>query len=191
MDIDAQPTHARAFGASSRFSGRGVEQQLSHDSIAVETSTLSETAGLKLVCMQKIVSFLVLASVTFLPVALPQSSPPQSENVWFWFGDCSEAKVMGLQLLLDGKPIYQSLFRACQMNRTTANTDREQKVRTPFHFSGGHTFQGTYHTKKTETIEGTIWQAGADPDDILLGVSFLAHGQVLLNTVHIVRPGKP
>lgn len=52
------------------------------------------------------------------------------------------------------------------------------------------TFQGTYHTKTTETLEGTIWQAGADPDDILLGVSFLAHDQVLLNTIHITKPGK-
>lgn len=77
------------------------------------------------------------------------------------------------------------------MNRTVANTEREQSVRISFHFSGGHTFQGTYHTKRTETIEGRIWQAGADPDDILLGVSFLAHDQASLNSIHIAKPGKP
>jgi hypothetical protein len=77
------------------------------------------------------------------------------------------------------------------MNRAIANTEREQKASATFHFSGGHTFQGTYHTTTTETVEGTIWQAGADPDDILLGVSFVAHDQVLLNTIHIVKPGEP
>jgi|HubBroStandDraft_6_1064221.scaffolds.fasta_scaffold785582_1 hypothetical protein len=141
--------------------------------------------------MQRIVSFAALVIATILPVAFPQSSQQQAENVWFWFGDCPEPKLMGVQVLLDGKSVHQSHFRACQMNRTAPNTEREQKVRTPFHFSGGHTFQGTYYTKKTETIEGTLWQAGADRDDILLGVSLVAHEQVLLNTIHIVRPGKP
>jgi hypothetical protein len=141
--------------------------------------------------MYRIASFAALVIATILPVAPSQISPPPSENVWFWAVDCPEPRVMGVQVLLEGKSIYQSDFHACQMNRAAANTDRDQKVQRSFHFSGGHTFQGAYHTKKNETIEGTIWQAGADPDDILLGVSFLAHNQVLLNTVHIVRPGKP
>ena len=141
--------------------------------------------------MQGIVSFVALIILTILPVAFLQSPPPDTENVWFWHGDCSEPRAMGVQVLLDGKSIYQSHFRACEVNRTVANSEREEKVRSSFHFSGGHTFQGTHDTKKSETIEGTIWQAGADPDDILLGVSFVAHDQVLLNTIHIVRPGKP
>jgi len=33
-------------------------------------------------------------------------------------------------------------------------------------------------------------QAGADPAAILLGVSFATKQQVLLNTIHIARPGK-
>ena len=140
--------------------------------------------------MQRIVSFFALVFVTILPVAIPQSPPQQPEKVWFWFGDCPKPTVMGVQVLLEGKSIYQSHFRACQMNRTDPNTEREQKVRTSFHFSGGHFFQSTHQTGKTETIEGSIWQAGADPDDILLGVSFLAHDQILLNTIHIVRPNK-
>jgi hypothetical protein len=140
--------------------------------------------------MQRIVSFATLFIATILPVASSQSPPPQPENVWYWSGNCAETKVFGIQVLLEGKSIYQSRIRACRMNRTDANAEREQKASRSFHFSGGHTFQGKYHTKNTETIEGTIWQAGADPDAILLGVDFLAHDQVLLNTIHIVRPGK-
>lgn len=59
-----------------------------------------------------------------------------------------------------------------------------------FTMSGGHTFQGMYRTKKTENIEGSIWQAGADPDDLLLGVSFMTKDRVLLNTIHVAIPDK-
>lgn len=141
--------------------------------------------------MQRIAFLLSLTLVTILPDVFPRTSPQQSENLWFWFGDCPKPNVMGIQVLLEGKSIYQSHFRACHMNRTIVNSQRQEKVRPSFRFSGGHTFQGTYHTRNNETIEGTIWQAGADPDDILLGVSFLTEKQVLLNTIHIVRPGKP
>ncbi|MBZ5782256.1 hypothetical protein, partial [Klebsiella aerogenes] len=48
---------------------------------------------------------------------------------------------------------------------------------------------GEYHTTSTQTIEGNIWQAGADPGDLILGVSFATKNQVLLNTIHIARPG--
>jgi hypothetical protein len=58
------------------------------------------------------------------------------------------------------------------------------------YFSGGHTFQGQYHTKESDKIEGDIWQAGADPDTMLLGLSFATKDQVLLNTIHIAKPGK-
>ena len=97
---------------------------------------------------------------------------------------------MGVQVLLQGKAIYRSQSRVCRMEWTDANSERESLARTTFHFPGGHTFQGEYPTRRTETIEGTIWQAGADPDAILLGVSLMTRDQVLLNTVHILKPGR-
>jgi len=140
--------------------------------------------------MRKILPIELLVLATISPVALSQSSPPHVERLWFWFGDCSNGKVMGLHVLLEGKSIYHSHFRACLMSRTATNTEQESRIRTSFHFPGGHTFQSRYHTRKTETIEGTIWQAGADPDAILLGVYFAVNHRGLLNTIHIVKPGK-
>jgi hypothetical protein len=151
--------------------------------------SFSATGGLKLVGMRGIFSALVFALVTISPIALPQSSPPRAEGVWYWFGDCPSGRMMGVQVLLEGKSVYRSHFRACLMERTDANTERQREIR-EFHFPGGHTFQGTYHTQKGETIQGNIWEAGADPDAILLGVSFMAHNQVLLNTIHIAKLGK-
>jgi len=96
---------------------------------------------------------------------------------------------MALEVLLDGKSIYHSEFRACLMDRNDTKSESQRKIRV-FYISGGHTFQGEYHTKKTDKIEGNIWQAGADPGDMLLGLSFETKDQVLLNTLHIAKPGE-
>ena len=39
----------------------------------------------------------------------------------------------------------------------------------------------------TQTIEANIWQAGADPDALLLGVTFVSD-RVLLNSIHVAKP---
>jgi hypothetical protein len=134
-------------------------------------------------------SILALLLVTLSPVAFSQEPLP-ANRVWFWFGDCTNGKLMGLELFVEGRIVYHSSFRACLLERTDANAQGESKARA-FYFSGGHNFQGLYKTTKREQVEGNIWEAGADPDDILLGVSFATPSQVLLNAIHIVRPGKP
>lgn len=127
---------------------------------------------------------LILFFVAFALSTLSQTST-NGEKVWYWFADCHDGKMLGVQVLLDRKPIYRAEFRACQMDRNVTNS--ESKV---FYFPGGHTFQREYHTKKTERIEGNIWQAGADPDGLLLGLSFMTKDRVLLNTIHIAKPDK-
>ncbi len=139
--------------------------------------------------LPKTSSILSLLLVALSPVAFSQEPLP-ANRVWFWFGDCANGKLMGLDLLVEGRIVYHSGFRACLMERTDANAQGESKTRA-FYFSGGHNFQGVYATTKEEQVEGNIWEAGADPDDILLGVSFATLNQVLLNTIHIVKPGKP
>ena len=67
----------------------------------------------------------------------------------------------------------------------TRRTDRAE-----FHFAGGHSFKGEYRTRSADSIEGDIWEAGGDPDDLILGISFDTGKQVLLNTLHVARPEK-
>jgi hypothetical protein len=131
-----------------------------------------------------------LGSSRVLTAASAGGGSQNTDAVWFWFGDCLNGTPMGVRITVEGQNVYHSTFRACRMERVDANTEKEKRIRV-FHFPGGHTFQDTYRTNEGEKIEGNIWQAGADPDDILLGVSFVAHGQILLNTIHIVQPGKP
>lgn len=106
-------------------------------------------------------------------------------GAWHWFETCDGARHLGLVVLLDGKSVYRSKFSVCLNNNRPTPTAEERKV--VFHFKGGHLFQGEYPTSPTQTIEGNIWQAGADPDVLLLGVTFVSD-RVLLNTIHTAKP---
>ena len=43
-------------------------------------------------------------------------------------------------------------------------------------------------TAANEVLEGNIWQAGADPESLTLGVSFVSGNRILMNAVHIAHP---
>jgi hypothetical protein len=90
-------------------------------------------------------------------------------------------------VLLDGKAIYRGDFTICRRSRAEADSAPKQPTRV-FRFAGGHVFQGEYHTKPSDTVEGDIWLSGSDPEDLIFGVSFTVKDQVLLNTVHIAKP---
>jgi hypothetical protein len=138
----------------------------------------------------------VLILVIAPPLLSSQGSYVVPERLWSWFGDCSQKKYMGLEVVLSRKVIYRSSFPVCPIN------DYSEKVKdllsargTPerklvFSFKGGHVFQGEYHTTPTQIIEGNVWQSGTDPGVILLGLSFSTKKQVLLNTIHVAPLGK-
>jgi hypothetical protein len=131
----------------------------------------------------------VLAALgfAFIPAVLPaQDAPATRETLWTWFGNCNQDRKMELELLMNGKAIYRSSFPICPIS------DRSKETRKTIAFSikGGHISQGEYHTTQSQTIEGNIWQAGADPGAILLGFSFSTANQILLNTVHVAKPDR-
>ncbi len=97
---------------------------------------------------------------------------------------------MGIEVTLDGKSVFKSSFPICKTTEAPRSPDGKQKI-LAFTFKGGRVFQGEYHTTVAETVDGNIWQAGADADDLILGVSFATKQQILLNTVHIARPDRP
>jgi len=137
--------------------------------------------------MPRIVAILLLNVATMYSGVLPQEATQSSgaTGAWHWFENCRGAKNLGLVVLLDGKAIYRSRFLVCR-NNGPAPTAEEQKL--VFHFKGGHVFQGQYRTLPTQTIEANIWQAGANPDSLLLGVMFVSD-RILLNTIHVAKPG--
>ena len=135
----------------------------------------------------------VLILVIAPPLLSSQESYVVPERLWSWFGDCSQKKYMGLEVVVSRKVIYRSSFPVCPIN------DYSEKVKdllsardTPGHklvfsFKGGHVFQGEYHTTRSQIIEGNVWQSGTGPGVILFGLSFSTKKQVLLNTIHVAH----
>jgi len=131
----------------------------------------------------------LLFSVLAAALAVAQQSPSHSQTntdvVWTWSKQCSGNHKIGVTVRIDTTVLYRGVLPICHGSRNAENG------RVEFHFAGGHTFQSEYRTGSTDSIEGDIWQAGGDPGDLILGISFATNNQILLNTVHIARPDKP
>jgi hypothetical protein len=128
---------------------------------------------------------LFLAVLIALPsLAQQPSSPPEkNEVVWTWSKRCNDDRKLGVTVRLDSKVLYRGVLPICRGSRDA------EDGRVEFHFIGGHSF-GEYHTRSTDSIEGDIWQAGGEPDALILGISFATGKQILLNTLHIAKPEK-
>jgi hypothetical protein len=115
------------------------------------------------------------------------STPP--EMLWYWVRHCRDAKVIRVEVLLDGKSIYRSSFCIGRMRPAEVEAWQIGLGQTvAFTFKGGHLFQGEWRTVPAQTIKGEIWQAGGEPDGLLLGVSFSTKDRLLLNSLHFVKP---
>ncbi len=131
---------------------------------------------------------MLLFIAVLIPVASlaqqPSSIPEKSEVVWTWSKRCNGDHKLDVAVRLDGKVLYRGVLPICRGGRDA------EDGRVEFHFVGGHSFQGEYHTRSSDSIEGDIWQAGGEPDALILGISFDTGKQILLNAVHIAKPEK-
>lgn len=142
--------------------------------------------------MQRVIFVTALVFVIATNASTAPQSPAPPSPVWYWFQSCAEKATMGIEVTVDGKSVFKSSFPICKTTNPPADDrDGKQKI-LAFTFKGGRTFQGEYQTTSGETVEGNIWQAGADADDLLLGVSFVSkkQNQILLNTIQIAQPDR-
>jgi hypothetical protein len=142
--------------------------------------------------MQRVILAAVLLFVCTNGASAAAQSTTQDSPVWRWFQDCAHKTTMGVEVTVDGKSVFKSSFPICKTtNPSVDDRDHKQKI-VAFTFKGGHTFQAEYHTSNAEMVEGSIWQAGPEPDDLILGVSFVSNkqNQILLNTLHICQPDR-
>ncbi len=103
--------------------------------------------------------------------------------------------MMKLEVRFDQKIIYQSSFPLCRAERLSTHSEG-QKKKLDFVFDAPRAivWQGYRDedntTNPNQEIEGNIWLAGADPDAMLLGVSFTSRGSIYMNTLHIAYPNR-
>jgi len=115
--------------------------------------------------------------------------------VWFWFAAC-DGPAMGIEIQLDKSTIYQSVFPVCRVDRASPVSQGQRIGKIRFTFKPGRpiVWEGYRDTKDTteagQLLEADIWQAGADPDDLLIGLSFADARSIHMNTIHIAHPSR-
>ena len=97
---------------------------------------------------------------------------------------CQADAGIELEITLDSATLYRGVLAACP--EMLPDSIRERFTRAVFVFKPARSLQwDEFRTPAGEAIEGNVWRAGADADDVLLGISFMGQGRVLLNTIHI------
>lgn len=129
----------------------------------------------------------ILLAIGFLPGARAQEDP-----VWFWFATCG-GPAMTLEVQLDGRTLYKSTFPLCRAVRKSP-ASQGQTARVEFHLHPGRAIRWSGYrdepetTKPGQTIEADLWQAGADPDALLIGISFSSRSTIYMNTILVAHP---
>jgi hypothetical protein len=135
-------------------------------------------------------AFLLLALTPGLAGTQERERP-----VWFWFATCG-GPAMTLEVTLDKVTVLKSTIPLCQAGRDDVASQGQRQGRIGFRIAAKRTLTWVgYREERVKTpagklIEGSIWQAGADPTFMTLGVSFVDDKQILMNTLHTVRPGQ-
>jgi hypothetical protein len=130
-------------------------------------------------------AFLVITAIVCTNAVIARDSEP----AWYWFASCGGSE-MTIEAQLDGVTISRTIFPICHTLRDSIPIREPQKT-IEFSFRPKRSIVWTGYrdendeTKANKLINGSFWQAGADPDALLIGVSFIASDRILMNTIHI------
>jgi hypothetical protein len=102
---------------------------------------------------------------------------------------------MDLELKLDGALLYRSTIPICQAPRESTESQGESKKisfviqpRRTIRWSGYRDDAPT--TRAKQPLKVDLWQSGADPNDLLIGMSVSNGRQIYMNSIHIAYPNK-
>jgi hypothetical protein len=140
----------------------------------------------------RLISAVLCVWLLFAPGASGSDAASDEPPVWFWFSTCG-GPVMTLEWRLDGRLLHTASFPLCRALRSNAAAQGVQG-RTEFSFRAGRamTWKGyrdtSDRTAPGEWLTATVWQAGADPTWLTLGVDVMTGNRILMNTVNIAHP---
>jgi hypothetical protein len=119
----------------------------------------------------------------------------QEQLVWSWFASC-DSKELILDVSLDGVLLYNSAIQICRVHRgAPEGRGARKRIAFSFHPRRAITWSGyqnaDVNTAAGQTLKMDLWEAGADPDELLLGVSVSDKHTIYMNTIHPASPDKP
>lgn len=99
-----------------------------------------------------------------------------------WSEQCPPSKQLMIELIVDGQHKYHQAIPICWVERNSLQ---------------GGTMSTTLVAKRSyfgeprlTKHEADFWEAGSDPDALILGISFASKTRIWLNTLHVAFPNK-
>jgi hypothetical protein len=129
-------------------------------------------------------SWILSVSVSFAQ----DTTSSEDRSVWHWFTSLTQSQTLQVRVSFLGKAVYQKSIPIRRMHRSEIKPEQPQKILKFFFKADPKIFDPEFKVYPPQRIEGNIWEAGRDADDILLGVSFVIPRRILLNTIHIALP---
>jgi hypothetical protein len=130
-------------------------------------------------CLALVFTVLIAASAV---AQGPVSRLDARETVWIWSNRCANDHRLDVTVRIGSKVLDHAILPICQGNRDA------EDGRLSFHISGSELHRHGYSRRSSDSIEADLWQAGGDPDALILGFSLESTGQIHLNTLHIAKP---
>ncbi len=120
---------------------------------------------------------IILAAAPHGGVAQTRSGP---DTVWVADG-CATGRALRVEVLLADTVIYRTSVTICRRQRSQI-----PQTHWPFSFKPStRLVWSNDSTGPDESVSGDIWQAGGEPDALLLGVSLQSHNRILVNGLHV------
>jgi hypothetical protein len=143
--------------------------------------------------MRRLVA-LTWTSLVFMPLGHAGSSTANEGPVWFLNVGCQDDGI-AIEVRLDAATVYRHEFWMCRTLRSAVR-DGGADVKIEFSITPKKpiTWSGYQDNDVTspagQALDVDLWQAGADPNDLLIGVSVADKSQTYMNTIHIAYPHK-
>lgn len=119
--------------------------------------------------------------------AIAQTRSNPGDTVWV-AGACTAGRSLRVEVGYADVTIYGHIYRT---DVTICRRERSEILHTHWQFAFTPSVRVSWSNDSTapgESISGDIWQAGGESDALLLGVVMVAHGRILVNTIHAASP---
>ena len=138
-------------------------------------------------------------NVLALAIALVAGAPgvtvnqPAEGPVWSWFATCA-GPVLMVDLMVDQTSVLEATVPICHQERGGSAGQGQSAGQIQFTFRPKRSIVWSGYrehddvTAANAPLEAVIWQAGSDPDDLIIGITVADAKKNVMHALHMASP---
>ncbi len=118
------------------------------------------------------------------------SARAEDQLLWFWFEKCGQPPLK-IEVLVEGKVVLDSKVDICRRARSGVLPESQDHLTVKFKAARDFSWENYVEGLKTKAgmeLELDMWQAGAEPDALTIGVVVTTSKQIYTHTYHVALP---